>query len=138
VCAACLATKHIIRRGSDVNAKKSALAAWKMFARPKSEGEVGNIKLRTHIDALLVKSLHKVYKSLYMRIILLIGATARMKKVGSFWWRSITKMIDQYKSHCTSTSPKWSIYPSMGRSMAKVEILKFTFPELHSFLKNRI
>jgi hypothetical protein len=71
---------HKAHHGSDVNAKKSALAAWKMFARPKSEGEVGNIKLRTHIDALLVKSLHKLYKSLYMRIILRIGATARDEK----------------------------------------------------------
>jgi hypothetical protein len=60
-----------------------------------------------------------------------------MKKVESFWWRSITKLIDQYKSHCANTSPKWSIYPSMGRSMAKVEILKFTFPELHYFLKKQ-
>jgi hypothetical protein len=41
--------------------KKSALATWKMVTRPKSEGELGNIKLRTHNDALLVKSLHKVY-----------------------------------------------------------------------------
>jgi hypothetical protein len=36
----------------------------KMVTKPKSEGGLGVVKLRTHNDALLPKYLHKVYNKL--------------------------------------------------------------------------
>jgi hypothetical protein len=37
--------RHYLWRGSDVNAKKPPLAAWKLVCRPKKKGGLGVIKL---------------------------------------------------------------------------------------------
>jgi hypothetical protein len=44
--------------------KGTSLASWKWITRPKLEGGLGVIKLRTHNDALLMKLLHKIYNKL--------------------------------------------------------------------------
>lgn len=53
--------KHLLWRGSDINAKKPPLAAWQLVTRPKSEGGLGVKNLRVQNKALLMKSLHKFY-----------------------------------------------------------------------------
>jgi hypothetical protein len=47
-----------------VNARKAPLAAWKQITRPKQEGGLGILKLKAHNDALLMKSLYKMYNKL--------------------------------------------------------------------------
>jgi hypothetical protein len=64
--------RHGFCKGSDINSKKPPLATWKMVTRPKSEGGLGLIKLRTHNDALLMKYLHKLYNKLNLPRVKLI------------------------------------------------------------------
>jgi hypothetical protein len=56
--------RHGMWSGSKVNAKKAPLAAWKQITRPKQEGGLGILKLKAHNDALLMKSLYKMYNKL--------------------------------------------------------------------------
>jgi hypothetical protein len=44
--------------------KKKTLAAWHLATRPKKEGGLGIINLRTQNDALLLKNLHKFFNRL--------------------------------------------------------------------------
>jgi hypothetical protein len=53
--------RHCLWRGSDLNARKPPLAAWKSVTRPKRKGGLGVIRLRVHNDALLMKHLHKFF-----------------------------------------------------------------------------
>lgn len=46
-------------RGSDINANKVPLAAWKLITRPKIEGGMGVIRVRVHNEAMLMKQLQK-------------------------------------------------------------------------------
>jgi hypothetical protein len=55
--------KHCFWRGSDLNAKKT-LAAWHLATRPKKEGGLGIINLRTQNDTLLLNFLHKFFNRL--------------------------------------------------------------------------
>jgi hypothetical protein len=53
--------RHYLWRGSDINAKKPPMVAWKLVTQPKTKGGLGVIKLRIHNDALLMKHLHKFF-----------------------------------------------------------------------------
>jgi hypothetical protein len=37
------------------------MAAWKLVTRPKSEGDLGVLKISVHNEALLMKNLHKFF-----------------------------------------------------------------------------
>jgi hypothetical protein len=56
--------KYSMWRGTDMNAKKPPLAAWKLATRPKRNGGLGIINLETQNDVLLLKNLHKFYNRL--------------------------------------------------------------------------
>jgi len=49
--------RHCLWRGSDLESKKPASAAWPLVCTSKSEGGLGVLNLRTHNEALLMKSL---------------------------------------------------------------------------------
>jgi hypothetical protein len=53
--------KHCMWRGSNLNTRKPPLAAWKLATKPKREGGLGIINLKTQNDALLLKILHKFF-----------------------------------------------------------------------------
>jgi hypothetical protein len=53
--------RHGLWVGSDINAKKPPKAGWRMSTKPRAEGGLGILNLRTWNDALLMKSLHKVF-----------------------------------------------------------------------------
>jgi hypothetical protein len=55
--------RHRLWRGSDLNSKKPAEAAWPMVYVPKKQGGLGVIiiNLSTHNDAMLLKFLHKFF-----------------------------------------------------------------------------
>jgi hypothetical protein len=86
--------KHCFWRGFDLNAKKKTLAAWHLATRPKKEGGLGIINLRTQNDALLLKNLHKFFNRLDYPWVNLIwdnyyrdGKLPNLQPKGSFWWR---------------------------------------------------
>jgi hypothetical protein len=53
--------KHCLWDGGDINRKGTCLVAWDKDCRPKGQGSLGIINLRTHNTALLLKYLHKFY-----------------------------------------------------------------------------
>lgn len=53
--------KHCLWRGADDNNRINAKAAWTMVTRPKDEGGLGVLDLRTQNEALLLKHLHKFF-----------------------------------------------------------------------------
>jgi hypothetical protein len=55
--------RHCLWRGSDLNAKKPPLAAWKQVQRPKLKGGLGVTNLRIHNEAFLLKNWHKFLNS---------------------------------------------------------------------------
>jgi hypothetical protein len=100
-------TRHCLWRNknNEVQAKGSALIAWKKNSRPKNQGILGVLNLETQNRALLLKNLHKFYnnhdipsvrlvKASYYSNVNLPGSTIN----GSFWWRAHLKLIDVYKA----------------------------------------
>jgi hypothetical protein len=53
--------RHCLWRGSDLNSKKPAKAAWPMVCVPKKQGGLGVINLNTDNEAMLLKFLHKFF-----------------------------------------------------------------------------
>jgi hypothetical protein len=49
------------KKDSDVQAKGTALIAWKKICRPKNQGGLGVLDLQVQNKALLLKNLHKFY-----------------------------------------------------------------------------
>lgn len=96
--------KHCLWRGTDLIAKSSPKSAWEIVCIPKKEGGLGVINLRVQNEALLLKNLHKFYNRLDIPWVHLIweklysnGNLPRWRRKGSFWWRDILKLLDQFK-----------------------------------------
>lgn len=67
--------RHGLWNGSDFNAKKPPLAAWHIVIKPKSEGGLGVLNLRTHNDARRLKFLHEFYNQIDLPYVQLIWQT---------------------------------------------------------------
>lgn len=96
--------KHLLWRGSDINAKKPSLTAWDTVTRPKSQGGLRLIK-RVQNDALLLKNMHKFLNKEDLLWVHLLwnnyyqnGKLPPQRKKGSFWWRDIVKLLNQLKA----------------------------------------
>jgi hypothetical protein len=113
-----------------------------MVTRPKKEG-LGIVKLRTQNDALLLKSLHKMFNRSDIPWVKLIweshydnGKLPANKKVDSFWWRNALNLVSQFKGIAQvhvqdgATLLAWKDH-WQGHS------LQVTFPELFSFVKKQ-
>jgi hypothetical protein len=79
-------------------------AAWKLVTRPKRKGALGVIRLRLQNEALLMKNLLKFYSKDDLPWIKLLwnkyytnGKLLDQTIKGSFWWRSLLKLIGTYK-----------------------------------------
>jgi hypothetical protein len=85
--------------------KINSLAAWDMVCRPKNKGGLGIINLRVQNTALLLKHLHKFYNNEDIPWIHLVRDAYYHQVVphavvltGSFWWKSIISLSDEYRS----------------------------------------
>jgi hypothetical protein len=134
--------RHCLWRGGDLNAKKPPLVAWKLVTRPKKKGGLGVLKLRVQNDALLMKNLHKFFSKANLLWVKLIwnkyygnGSLPGQRKKGSFWWRSVLRLLNTFKgiiqAHLGSgdTILFWD-------DLWNGQILKFLYPQLHSFAIN--
>jgi hypothetical protein len=96
---------HCLWRGGDVNNNKPPLAAWKMVTKPKLKGSLVIINLRLQNEVLLMKNLHKFFNKHDLPWVNLIwtkyysngNVLGHIMKV-SFWWKSILKLLNVYKS----------------------------------------
>jgi hypothetical protein len=135
--------KHCMWRGSDLNAKNPLLAAWSLATRPK-KGGLGIVNLQTQNEALLLKNLHKFFNRANCPWVTLIwdnyynsGQLHDNRPKGSFWSRSVLKLLDKFKGIAAvqlgdgSTVSLW-----VHLWNAKVRITEF--PELYSFTTNKV
>jgi hypothetical protein len=101
---------HYLWRGSDMHDKRPPLAAWKLVTKPKDKGGLGVIRLRLQNDALLMKNIHNFFSKAdllwvhlieekYYRNGKLLGPTMK----GSFWWRSLLRLLTRYKGIASVT-----------------------------------
>jgi hypothetical protein len=88
-----------------------------------------------------MKSLHKFYNRLNIPWVKLIwesyydnGKLLGTKKVGTFWWRNIVKLVDQYKGIAHAQIKSESSVLAWVDQWQGV-VLKDSFLELYSFTK---
>ena len=98
--------KKCLWSGGEINRKGSHLAAWETACRPKKEGGLGIIDLKTQNTALFLKYLDKFYNSADLPWVTLTWTKlygnsqtppqARSPS-GSFWWKDILKLFDKFR-----------------------------------------
>jgi hypothetical protein len=127
------------KKNSDVQAKGSALVAWKKICRPKNQGVLGVLDLSIQNKALLLKNLHKFYNKLDIPWVQLIwnsyysdGSIPGNQLVGSFWWKSHLKLVDLFKAmaRCNVGDGKSAYFWS---DLWQSSCLQQEFPHLLSF-----
>ena len=130
------------KKNNDVQAKGSALVAWKKIARPKNKGGLGVLNLHVQNDALLMKNRHKFYNKHDIPWVSLVwssyyenGSLPGNHSEGSFWWRAHLKLVDQYKAmaRCNIGDGK-SVY--FWTDLWQENCLHQKLPHLVSFAKN--
>ena len=135
--------KHCLWRGSDMNSKKPAKAAWPLVCLPKDSGGLGALNLYIQNVSLLLKQLHKFYNNLDIPWVQLIwncyyqnGELPHHNNKGSFWWKDVLKSITSYKGMASVTildgytSFFWS-------DIWNGRLFSSQFPELFSFAKDK-
>ena len=134
--------RHCLWRGSDLNAKKPPLAAWKRVQRPKLKGGLGVINLRTQNTALLLKNWHKFFNKIDIPWVKLIwgkyystGALPSDRSKGSFWWRKMLKLLTIYKAMAQAILGHGDTI-LFWQDLWNGKILKLEFPKLFSFVGN--
>jgi hypothetical protein len=89
---------------TESNTRSRPLVAWKKCTRPKMKGRLGIINLRMQNKALLLKHFDKFYNKRDIPWVNLIwntyyanrGIPHATKDKGSFWWRDIIQLCDEY------------------------------------------
>lgn len=96
--------KICLWRGDHVNAKQQPKAAWQLVCRSRLEGGLGVLNMKTQNEALLIKHLHKFFCKADIPWVSLIwekyyssGKLPGTQKKGSYWWRDILKLLDNFK-----------------------------------------
>jgi hypothetical protein len=110
-----------------------------MITKSKLNGGLGVLKLETQNEALLLKYLHKFYNnhdlpwvSLIWNNYYMTGRIPDQRRIGSFWWKSLLNLLDNYKGLASpiigngSTILFWDDLWNNG-------IPKQQYPELFSF-----
>jgi hypothetical protein len=131
--------KHCMWRGSDLNARKPPLAAWKLATRPKENGGMGIINLATQNDAIVLKNLHKFFNKLDVPWVQLIwnnyyrnGTAPNSRPKGSFWWRGLLNILTQFKG-ISSVQVENGTSTSLWFDMWSSKIRNVQYPELFSY-----
>jgi hypothetical protein len=137
------ARRHCLWKRKDKD-KINSLAAWDMVCRPKNKGGLGIINLRVQNTALLLKHLHKFYNNEDIPRIHLVRDAYYHQVVphvvvlaGSFWWKSIISMSDEYRSitKCEVGNGSSVLFWS---DLWKDDLLDTNFPRLFSFAKDKL
>ena len=126
-----------------MQSKKPSKADWLTFIKPKKDGRLVVLNLKTHNEAMLLKFLHKFYNKEVIPWVSLIWECHypdvqihNIAKKGSFWWKDILKLIDKYKGMATVTV-KDGRTSLLWEDLWNGSIPKWQFPHLYSFAKKK-
>ena len=98
--------KHCLWDKGDINRKGKCMVAWEIACRPKDQGGLGIIDIKSQNEALLMKFLDKFYNyadlpwveltwnKLYSNTQTPPHARSPM---GSFWWKDIMKLFPNFQ-----------------------------------------
>lgn len=110
--------KHRLWSGGDINRKGTCLAAWEYACKSKEDGGLGIIDLKSQNSALLLKHLDKFYNHDNIPSVSLtwekfyknnyIPPHAKSPN-GSFWWRDLLKLIDDFRKITTCVPSKGNL-----------------------------
>ena len=114
-----------------------------MVTRSKGQGGLRVLKLKVHDDALLMKHLHKFYSRADLPWVQLLwdkyynqGTLPVIRKRGSFLWRDVLKLHDQFKGWVNGKLGDGKVI-ALWNDMWEGHILKLEYPHLFSFAKNQ-
>lgn len=139
--------KHCLWSGGDINRRGTCLAAWEPACRPKNEGGLGIIDLKTQNKALLLKQkyLDKFYNHAEIPQVRLTWENFYANNntppharcpVGSFWWKDVLKLHSDFSSMVVCK-------PNLGNSILfwkdnwRDPCISDSFPHLFSFAKKQ-
>ena len=99
--------RQCLWRGNNQDSSRQSLASWEMICKPKSSGGLGILDFKKQNQGLLMKQLHKFYNKEDLPWVNLVWRyygdevphTANL--CGSFWWRDIMKLQQQYRHICS-------------------------------------
>lgn len=135
--------KHCLWSNGDIKIKGKCLATWETACKPKNQGGLGIIDIKSQNNALLLKHLDKFYNQADIPWVSLTWSKfysntqtpphAR-SPVGSFWWKDIMKLFENFKVLA-------SCHPHKGNTVLfwfdcwMGEALENSYPQLFSFSK---
>ena len=117
------------------------MVAWSTVCRPKNQGGLGVMDIFVQNKALLLQNLHKFYNMHSIPWVNLIWDTyyehraPTNKPVGSFWWKSIIKLLPTYKDMALCTVGQGHSVMFWHDRWGPVS-LKLQFPHLFSLAKD--
>jgi hypothetical protein len=133
------------KKTDDVQARGSALVAWKKICRPKQQGGLGVLNLDLQNKALLLKNVHKLFNREDIPWVNLIwntyyasGVVPGQRLVGSFWWKTHLKLLDSYNkalAKCNIGDGKTVLF---WGDLWNDQCLHQKFPHLITFAKKPI
>jgi hypothetical protein len=134
--------KLYLLRGSEDTNRINAKAAWPLVTRPKEDGGLGVLDLKTQNEALLMKNLHKFFNKADIPWVHLIwekhygnGKLPSHVRKGSFWWKDILKLLDGYKG-LASVSVKSGDTCLLWDDLWQGHVPRMAFPELYSYTRS--
>jgi hypothetical protein len=133
------ASRHCLWAKEEGNPKTHSLAAWSMVCKPKDKGGLGVLNLELQNKALLLKQLHKFYMKADTPWVKLIWSLygnsvphAKSKR-GSFWWRDIFSLVDDYRAVTKVSVGDGSSVLFWKDFWVEGQLLCDKFPRLFSF-----
>jgi hypothetical protein len=95
---------HCLWAKEEGSTSVNALAAWSLVCRPKKHGGLGVLNMEIHNKGLLMKQLHKFFSKEDVPWVSLVwslyapGAPHAQSSRGSFWWKDVFSLVNEYRS----------------------------------------
>jgi hypothetical protein len=134
------ASRHYLWAKEEGNSTSHSLAAWSLFCKPKKHGGLGVLNLELQNKALLLKQLHKFYMKERVPWVHLVwslygdGVPHAQSKRGSFWWRDIFGLVDEYRAITQCSIGDETTILFLKDFWINGELLCDKFPRLYSFV----
>ena len=130
--------RHCLWRKYGLEERGSALISWDKVCKPKDQGGLGVLNLHQHNICIILKHLHKFLNMHNLPWVDLIWSTYYSyrtitdRPMGSFWWRSIVKLLPSFKQQASSTSGDGKAI-QLWHDLWRDNTLAEELPELYSF-----